>query len=53
MMKRLGIVGSRHFPARDGVGSFVASLPPDTVIVSGGAEGVDSWAVEIGDLRRL
>ena len=50
MGKRIGIVGSRHFPSREVVQFFLKSLPPDDVIVSGGAEGVDSWSVEIGRL---
>jgi hypothetical protein len=50
MGKRIGIVGSRHFPSREVVQLFLKSLPPDDVIVSGGAEGVDSWSVEIGRL---
>jgi hypothetical protein len=48
MGKRIGIVGSRHFPSREVVRLFLTSIPQDTVIVSGGAEGVDSWSVEIG-----
>jgi hypothetical protein len=50
MGRRIGIVGSRHFPSREVVQSFLRSLAQDTVIVSGGAEGVDSWSVEIGRL---
>jgi hypothetical protein len=53
MAKRLGIVGSRHFPIRSVVQNFVRSLPPETVIVSGGAAGVDSWAVETGNALGL
>ena len=53
MGKRLGIVGSRHFPAREPIELLVRSLPEDTVIVSGDAMGVDSWAIEIGNARRL
>ncbi len=45
---KIAIVGSRHFPAQDVVRRFVESLPPQTVIVSGGAVGVDSWSIEIG-----
>jgi hypothetical protein len=48
MGKKLGIVGSRHFPHPEKVRSFVRSLPTDTVVVSGGATGVDQWAVETG-----
>lgn len=41
---RIGIVGSRKFPDPVLVVDFVASLPVGTVIVSGGAIGVDTWA---------
>jgi len=53
MAKRHGIVGSRDFPSRRAVQNFVASLSPDTIIVSGGAAGVDSWAVETARLRGM
>ncbi|MGY4304577.1 cytochrome c peroxidase [Bradyrhizobium sp. USDA 4369] len=42
----IGIVGSRHFPNRALVVSFVSSLPCGTCVVSGGAQGVDTWAIE-------
>ncbi len=41
---RLAIVGSRAYPELDRVRAYVATLPADTVIVSGGASGVDSAA---------
>jgi predicted Rossmann fold nucleotide-binding protein DprA/Smf involved in DNA uptake len=52
---KLGIVGSRDFGAldsetrhnaREKVREFVQSLPRDWTIVSGGAIGPDTWAVE-------
>lgn len=46
---RVGIVGSRGFPDRQLVERFVALLAkraPDTIVVSGGARGVDTWAAE-------
>jgi hypothetical protein len=46
--KRIGIVGSRHFASREVVQRFLESMPRDAIVVSGGAEGVDSWSVEIG-----
>jgi hypothetical protein len=49
MGKRLGVVGSRHFPNPEKVRSFVRSLPSDTVVVSGGATGADQWAVETAE----
>lgn len=44
--RRIAIVGSRDYPRRDQVIAFVRSLPRDTVIISGGARGVDTWAAE-------
>lgn len=42
--ERVAIVGSRAFPNRDLVTRFVRALPPGTIVVSGGARGVDQWA---------
>lgn len=41
---RLAIVGSRDFATPEMVSLFISLLPLDTVIVTGGARGVDSWA---------
>lgn len=41
---KIGIVGSRDFPCLDLVVAYVKSLPSDTVVVSGGARGVDGAA---------
>jgi predicted Rossmann fold nucleotide-binding protein DprA/Smf involved in DNA uptake len=41
---RVAVVGSRDFPNPDVVKAFVRSLPTSTVVVSGGARGVDQWA---------
>lgn len=43
---RIAIVGSRSRTDQETVHSFVKSLPPDTIIVSGGADGPDTWAEE-------
>lgn len=43
-MIRVAVVGSRDFPSQYIVERFVYELPPDVVIVSGGARGVDTWA---------
>lgn len=48
---KVAIVGSRDYPNMRAVREYVASLPRDTVIVSGGARGVDSVAVE--EAKRL
>lgn len=47
-LNRIAIVGSRSFPEnlRYLIRDYVSQLPPNSVIVSGGARGVDSWAVE-------
>ena len=41
---RIAIVGSRDYPNLLEVREFVQSLPRDTVIVTGGARGVDETA---------
>lgn len=45
-MPRLGIVGSRDYPDLEAVRAFVRALPRTTVVVSGGARGVDTVAAE-------
>lgn len=40
----IAIVGSRDYPRPDLVRAFVAQLPADCVMVSGGAPGVDTTA---------
>lgn len=46
MNKRIGIVGSRDFPALEMVTVYVRNLPAGTIIISGGARGVDQTAEE-------
>lgn len=41
---KVAIVGSREYGQIYKVQEYVCSLPPDTVIVSGGARGVDHMA---------
>lgn len=41
---KIAIVGSRSYPRLNEVAEYVRALPPDTVIVSGGARGVDTVA---------
>jgi len=43
---KVAIVGSRNFKALHLVRDLVASLPPDTIVLSGGASGVDKAAIE-------
>jgi hypothetical protein len=50
-MRRVAIVGSRDYPNLEEVRAYVHGLPPDTVVISGGARGVDTVAVE--EARRL
>lgn len=52
-MPRVAIIGSRKWPSPALIRSLVATLPADTVVVSGGAIGVDSWAVEAAKGRGL
>ncbi len=46
MGKKIGIVGARVHGREDLVRSFVRSLPADTIVVSGGGDGVDTWVEE-------
>ena len=55
---RLAVVGSREFPlwARYLVERAIAKIArkaPDTVIISGGAQGVDTWAADAGRAHGL
>lgn len=45
---KVAIVGSRSWPRRKRhmITEYVLSLPEDTVVVSGGADGPDTWAEE-------
>jgi hypothetical protein len=48
---RLGVVGSREYPSRFIVEETIrriAERVSNTVLISGGAKGVDSWAAEAG-----
>ena len=44
MREKVAVVGSREYPDLEAVHEYVCGLPPDTVVVSGGARGVDSKA---------
>src|ERR1035437_3044401 len=48
---KIAIVGSRDFANEAQVRAFVHTLPASTVVVSGGARGVDSWAAS--EARKL
>lgn len=43
---KIAIVGSRGFHDPQAVADMVATFPPDTTVVSGGARGVDTWAAQ-------
>lgn len=50
---RVAIVGSRNIGASTKVLNYVNSLPSDSIIVSGGAQGADSYAVHYAERRNL
>ena len=50
---RLAVVGSRAYPRLDLVAQYVAALPDGTVVVSGGAKGVDQVAASAARARGL
>jgi NADPH:quinone reductase-like Zn-dependent oxidoreductase len=50
---RVAIVGSRDFTALNMVVEYVNSLPNDTVVISGGAIGVDRAAEQAAKARGL
>jgi len=52
-MTRIAIVGSRDYPSLPDVERFVKSLDPSTMIVSGGARGVDRTAERAAKSRGL
>jgi len=50
---KIAIVGSRRYTNRAKVEKVVDELPQNTIIVSGGCRGVDTWAVERAKKRNL
>ncbi len=53
LVKKVAVVGSRDWPDPMAVVDYIASLPKGTVVISGGAEGVDSWAAKAARRRSL
>jgi YspA, cpYpsA-related SLOG family len=53
MSRCIAIVGARRRTDRETIDRLVAGLPADTVIVSGGAIGPDTWAEEAARKRGL
>jgi hypothetical protein len=47
------VVGSRLRTDREAVEAFIAELAPETVVVTGGAQGPDQWAEEAARARGL
>jgi hypothetical protein len=52
-LRHIAIVGARRRTDRDTVDRLVARLSADTVVVSGGASGPDTWAEEAASKRGL
>jgi hypothetical protein len=50
---RVAIVGSRDYPHFDHVFAFVDQLPPDAIVITGGAKGPDTWAEQRARKRGL
>lgn len=53
LSEHIAIVGSRGFRRQDLVQDFVDQLPAGSVVVSGGARGVDQFAEEAAKARGL
>lgn len=49
----VGVVGSRRRDCESLVRRLVNALPGDSVVVSGGCRGVDTWAKEAADNRGM
>lgn len=43
---RVGVIGSRKFMTSQSIKDFVRSLPRDSIVISGGCAGPDTWAEE-------
>lgn len=50
---RIAIVGSRNYSNPNDVREFVRSLEPNTIVISGGAPGVDTVAIDEAKLIGL
>ena len=50
---RYGIVGSRSRRDSKSVVDFVKSIPQESVVISGGCIGVDTWAVKSARMRGI
>lgn len=52
-MTRIAIVGSRNYPHLDSVRGYVNRLPLDSIVISGGAQGVDRIAANAASARGM
>lgn len=50
---RVAVVGSRRFTDLDKVVDYVNNMPVSDTVVSGGCEGVDTWAIEAAIARGM
>jgi hypothetical protein len=50
---KVAVVGSRDYPRPEDVDRFVGRFAIGTVVVSGGARGVDTWAAQAAERRGL
>lgn len=50
---RIAIVGSRRRLDKEKVELLVNELPENTIVISGGCDGVDTWAVDAAKKRGL
>lgn len=50
---KIGIIGNRDYPYQKHIELLVSVLPEDTIVVSGGAVGPDSWAAQAAIDRGL
>jgi YspA, cpYpsA-related SLOG family len=46
---KICIFGSRYYPDPGDVADLVARLPTGTIVITGGAPGVDSWAAHVAE----
>ena len=53
MGRRIAVVGSRKYPNPQAVRDFIRELPSSTIVISGGASGVDAIAASEARKCRL
>lgn len=50
---KIAIVGSRNYPRPEDIIQYVYNLSEDSIIISGGARGVDTWAEVAAGVKGL